>query len=160
MRLCGALEILHTNFYLKPEKCLFTQLKVKYLGLILSQGQVTMDPVKVSGIQDWPIPHNVTEVKFFLGFINFYWWFIKDFSHCQTSKSTHKGECIMVLDTRWARTISIWWIKTTHHINTDPCASWSDKMFSTWDRYICICHRCHSIPTLWWWEVETSWICV
>ena len=27
-------------------------------------------------------------------------------------------------------------------------------------RCICICHRCRSIPTLWWWEVETSWICV
>ena len=71
----NALEILCTNhLYLKPEKCLFTQLKVEYLGLILSQGQVAMDPVKVSGVQDWPIPHNVTEVKSFLGFI-------KDFSH-------------------------------------------------------------------------------
>ena len=40
-----------------------------------------MDPVKVSGVQDWPIPHNVTKVKSFLGFINFYRWFIKDFSH-------------------------------------------------------------------------------
>ena len=37
----NALEILCTNpLYLKPEKCLFTQLKVEYLGLILSQGQV------------------------------------------------------------------------------------------------------------------------
>ena len=49
----NALKILHTNhLYLKLEKCLFTQLKVEYLGLILLQGQVTMDPVKVSGIQD------------------------------------------------------------------------------------------------------------
>ena len=33
------LEILHlTNLYLKPEKCLFKQLEVVYLGLILSQG--------------------------------------------------------------------------------------------------------------------------
>ena len=69
----NALEILCTNhLYLKPEKCLFTQLKVEYLGLILSQGQVAMDPVKVSGVQDWLIPRNVTEVKSFLGFINFY----------------------------------------------------------------------------------------
>ena len=77
-----ALEILRTNhLYLKPEKCLFTQLKVEYLGLILSHGQVTMDPVKVSGVQDWPILRKVTEVKSFLGFINFYRQFIKDFSH-------------------------------------------------------------------------------
>ena len=78
----NALEILYTHYlYLKPEKCLFMQLKVEYLGLILSQGQVAMDPVKVSGVQDWPIPRNVTEVKSFLGFINFYRRFIKDFSH-------------------------------------------------------------------------------
>ena len=104
----NALEILHTNhLYLKPEKCLFTQLKVEYLGLILSQGQVAIDPVKVSGVQDWPIPRNVTEVKSFLDFINFYQQFIKDFSHIAKAKSTHKGECIMVLNTRCGRTISI-----------------------------------------------------
>ena len=60
----NAFEILCTNhLYLKPEKYPFTQLKVEYLGLILSQGQVAMDHVKVSGVQDWPIPRNVTEVK-------------------------------------------------------------------------------------------------
>ena len=52
-----------------------------YLGLILSQGQVVMDPVKVAGVQDWPVPCNVTEVKSILGFINFYCHFIDNFSH-------------------------------------------------------------------------------
>ena len=52
------LEILCTNnLYLKPEMCLFEQLKVEYLGLILSQGKVAMDPVKVAGVHDWPVPH-------------------------------------------------------------------------------------------------------
>ena len=74
----NALEILCTNhLYLKLEKCLFTQLKV----LILSQGQVATDPVKVSGVWNWSIPHNVTEGKSFLGFIDFYQRSIKDFSH-------------------------------------------------------------------------------
>ena len=59
----NALETLYTNyFYFKPEKCLFTQLKVEYLRLIVSQGQVAMDPVKVSSIQDWPISHNVLQL--------------------------------------------------------------------------------------------------
>jgi transposase InsO family protein len=76
------LEILQANnLYLKPEKCLFEQLEVEYLGLILSQGQVAMDPVKVAGVRDWPVPRNVTEVKSFLGFINFYRRFVDDFSH-------------------------------------------------------------------------------
>src|SRR3979490_3621302 len=67
------LEILRSNnLYLNPEKCVFEQLEVEYLRLILSAGKVAMDPVKVAGVHDWPIPHNVTEVRSFLEFINFY----------------------------------------------------------------------------------------
>jgi hypothetical protein len=40
-----------------------------------------MDPVKVVGVADWPEPCNKREVQSFLGFANFYHWFIKDFSH-------------------------------------------------------------------------------
>src|SRR3979490_1388641 len=44
------LEILcSNNLYLKPEKCVFEQLEVEYLGLILSAVKVAMDPVKVAG---------------------------------------------------------------------------------------------------------------
>src|SRR3979490_194641 len=62
------LEILRSNnLYLKPEKCVFEQLEVEYLRLILSAGKVAMDPVKVAGVHDWPIPCNVTKVRSFLG---------------------------------------------------------------------------------------------
>ena len=40
-----------------------------------------MDPVKVSGVLEWPEPRNKREVQSFVGFINFYQQFIKDFSH-------------------------------------------------------------------------------
>jgi hypothetical protein len=39
-----------------------------------------MDPVKVVGVADWPEPTSKKEVQSFLGFTNFYWCFIKDFS--------------------------------------------------------------------------------
>ena len=39
-----------------------------------------MDPVKVEAIQTWPTPINEWDVWDFLGFTNFYWWFIKRFS--------------------------------------------------------------------------------
>ena len=42
---------------------------------------VEMDPVKVSGVLEWPEPQNKREVQSFVGFVNFYRWFIKDFSH-------------------------------------------------------------------------------
>ena len=40
-----------------------------------------MDPIKVNGVTAWPTPTNKKEVQSFLGFINFYQCFIKDFSH-------------------------------------------------------------------------------
>lgn len=40
-----------------------------------------MDPVKVTGIAEWPQPMNKKQVQSFLGFANFYCRFICDFSH-------------------------------------------------------------------------------
>src|SRR5260221_14405711 len=39
-----------------------------------------MDPVKVQGVTDWPQPAKVKDVQSFIGFVNFYWRFIHDFS--------------------------------------------------------------------------------
>src|SRR5882724_11001268 len=45
------LDILHRHqLYLKAEKCTFGQPTVEYIRLILSEGHVEMDPVKVAGI--------------------------------------------------------------------------------------------------------------
>jgi hypothetical protein len=52
-----------------------------YLGLIILENQVEMDPVKVAGVAEWPEPSNKWELQSFLGFANFYHQFIKDFSH-------------------------------------------------------------------------------
>ena len=49
--------------------------------MIISQDSVKMDPVKVAGVMEWPIPSNRKEVQSFLGFTNFYRRFIQGFSH-------------------------------------------------------------------------------
>jgi len=69
------------DLFLKPEKCRFHQKEVKYLGIIISQGSVKMDPVKVEGITHWPTPATVKDVRSFLGFCNFYCAFIPHFSN-------------------------------------------------------------------------------
>jgi len=60
---------------------MFRQPMVEYHSLILSEGCVEMDPVKVAGVCDWPTPRNVTEVQLFIRFVNFYQRFIQDFFH-------------------------------------------------------------------------------
>jgi RNase H-like domain found in reverse transcriptase/Reverse transcriptase (RNA-dependent DNA polymerase)/Integrase zinc binding domain/Integrase core domain len=68
------------NLFLKPKKCEFDKTMMEYLGLIIQKGKLSMDSVKLSGIQDWPIPNTVKQVREFLGFANFYQRFIKKFS--------------------------------------------------------------------------------
>ena len=67
---------------------------IDYLSLILSENHMEMDLVKVAGIQEFLMPRNVTGVQSFMGFVNFYWHFIQDFSHVAKPlhQCTKKGE--------------------------------------------------------------------
>jgi hypothetical protein len=63
------------------DKCEFEHTMIEYLGLVISLGTIAMDPMKVAGVADWPIPKSKKEVQSFLGFTNFYRRFIEGFSH-------------------------------------------------------------------------------
>jgi len=64
------------DLYAKAEKCEFYSESVEYLGYILSPSGLTMSNDKVKIIQDWPEPKKVKDIQSFLGFTNFYHWFI------------------------------------------------------------------------------------
>jgi len=75
------LEVLvEHKLFLCPEKCEFHRKQIEYLGLVISENTVEIDPVKVAGVCDWPTPENWTDVQAFIGFVNFYHCFIRDFS--------------------------------------------------------------------------------
>ena len=75
------LEILtEYKLFLHPEKCKFQKIRIGYLGLIILENKVSMDPVKISRVWEWPTLENQTNVQAFLGFTNFYYWFIHNFS--------------------------------------------------------------------------------
>jgi hypothetical protein len=76
------LDCMHEHkLYPWLEKCEFEQTRIEYLGVIISHNNVEMDPVKIAGVADWPMPSNKKEVQSFIGFINFYRRVIPGFSH-------------------------------------------------------------------------------
>ena len=75
------LQVLKKNkLFLHLEKCEFYKRRIEYLGLVISENEVSIDLVKVAGVQEWPTLENKTDVQAFLGFMNFYRRFIQDFS--------------------------------------------------------------------------------
>ncbi|SJK96774.1 uncharacterized protein ARMOST_00020 [Armillaria ostoyae] len=73
-------KLRENKLFLKAEKCEFEVLETEYLGVIISEGQVRMDPIKLAGIAEWPTPTKKKELQSFLGFTNFYRKFIKNYS--------------------------------------------------------------------------------
>ena len=75
------LKHLHkTGFYAKAEKCEFHSESVEYLGYIISLSSLTMSDDKVKIIQDWSEPKKFKNIQSFLGFTNFYYQFIFNYS--------------------------------------------------------------------------------
>ncbi|KAH9263788.1 hypothetical protein BASA83_012767 [Batrachochytrium salamandrivorans] len=80
------------NLFCKAEKCHFYQTEIKYLGYIISPNGVSMDPSKISAVQDWPVPKKVRELQVFLGFTNFYRALVSGYSDitCHLTKLLKK----------------------------------------------------------------------
>lgn len=68
------------DLYLRPEKCEFERSSIEYLGLVISEGEVRMDPVKIEAVKDWQAPTSLHDLRGFLGFANFYRQFIEGFA--------------------------------------------------------------------------------
>lgn len=68
------------SLYVKLSKCEFAVHQVEFLGYIISNEGVAMDPRRVSAIAEWPRPKTHREVQVFLGFCNFYRRFIRAYS--------------------------------------------------------------------------------
>ncbi len=55
-------RLLDNQLFVKAEKCEFHVTAVSFLGFVVSEGAVKMDPEKVKLVADWPTPSSRREV--------------------------------------------------------------------------------------------------
>ena len=68
------------QLYAKLSKCEFWLREVSFLGHIISEEGLRVDPKKMEVIIEWKPSRNVTEVRTFLGLAGYYKRFVKGFS--------------------------------------------------------------------------------
>ena len=68
------------DLYVKPEKCAWKVRKIGFLGVVIGPNGIEIEKEKIDGVLSWPEPKNVKDVRKFLGLINYYWRFIKNFT--------------------------------------------------------------------------------
>lgn len=66
---------------LSPEKCVFFQTSVRYLGHVVSRNGVQTDPEKTAALKTWPVPESLRELRSFLWFAGYYRRFVKGYSN-------------------------------------------------------------------------------
>ncbi|OMO73136.1 reverse transcriptase [Corchorus capsularis] len=71
----------HHHFYAKLSKCTFGQTSIDYLGHMIGEQGVHVDPSKISAVTAWPIPTNLKTLRGFLGLTGYYRKFVKNYAH-------------------------------------------------------------------------------
>ena len=72
--------LLQYHLHLQLKKCSFGKDSVLFLGHIVSQAGISVDPAKIEAVQKWPTPTNLKEIRAFLGFANYYRRFVRNYS--------------------------------------------------------------------------------
>ena len=68
------------QLYAKFSKCEFWLHEVGFLGHVLTEEGLSVDPAKIEAVTEWQSPSNVKEVRSFIGLAGYYRKFVEGFS--------------------------------------------------------------------------------
>lgn len=88
------------KLYASPKKCEFMKSETEFLGLIVDREGIRVHPQKCEVIKNWPAPQSLTELRSFVGLVQFFRCFIPYFSlrTAPLTRMTQKGSGIHALD--------------------------------------------------------------
>ena len=76
------------KLYCKLKKCEFNKPELRFVGHIVGADGIRPDPDKIAAVKDWPTPHDIHELRQFLGFTNYFRKFLQTYSQ-RTAPLTH-----------------------------------------------------------------------
>ena len=90
------------NLHLRSSKCLFMVTKLKTLGFVVAHRKIEPDPAKIEMLKKAPVPKDRTQLKRFLGLLQFYRRMLSLLSH-----SLHRLYALTSskVDLKWDTTI-------------------------------------------------------
>ncbi|GJP34010.1 hypothetical protein CLOM_g18492, partial [Closterium sp. NIES-68] len=68
------------KYFARLWKCHFYKRELEYLGHIVGNNGLKVDPKKVTAVQEWPVPQDVGQVRSFLGLANYFRRFLENYS--------------------------------------------------------------------------------
>ena len=81
------------RLYAKFSKCELWLREVQFLGHLVNQNRILVDPAKIEAIMRWEVLRSPSEIRSFMGLADYYRRFIRDFSKIVVplTKLTRKG---------------------------------------------------------------------
>ncbi|KAE8724095.1 hypothetical protein F3Y22_tig00010927pilonHSYRG00153 [Hibiscus syriacus] len=73
-------KLRENELYVKKEKCTFSTEEEQFFGHVIDHGKLLIDGNKIKAITEWEPPTKVSEMRSFLGLVNYYRQFIQGYS--------------------------------------------------------------------------------
>jgi hypothetical protein len=94
--LCLVLGALRKNqFYGKLKKCAFWLSEVAFLGHVINQHGIMVDPKNANVVVEWKRPSSVSEIRSFLGLAGYYRRFVPNFSSITKPLTRLLEKCVL-----------------------------------------------------------------